>query len=841
MKFRFLLFVIILNTSTIHAFQNPISTNSQLEKITKTLDDYVRLEGPEKTYLHTDKDVYRPGDTIWFKTYLVDGITHKRSDKSRVAYVELLNAADSILARRILYIEGTSSCGSINLPNNLVDDKYKLRTYTKYILSDEQALFYQKSATISRKREPLLENNAEESTEMEIVDDKPERSLNPSNKTIKVEFFPEGGNLVAGLSGGLAIKISDLDGIPIAAHGTISDSSGNVITDFNSNNYGLGIVYFMPEPDNSYFALIENNGFQQRFEISKVLDRGFSLSIKNRGDNILIQVETTDENVLDGTILIGHLRGKKIFERLEKKNGSKSYAVKLLTKDLPDGIADFTLFSVDGKPVCERLVFIENPSNDTKVSIRTNSSIYGKREKVQLTIAVEDVIGRPIKGDFSMRVSSSMVSTNKSDMKNWLLLNSDLKGPVYDSDVFNQEDSNKTRLLLDAIMLTHQWERFSWNDLLSDHNQSYVKFGPEKGIMIRGTALGMQDRPIPEKSMISLNILAEAFEEKKAIDENGKFSFGPYFFNDSITAILQIVNNNKTQNSDPAKINIDNQWPRILSKPIINNGNPLGIKNPKIQQSDTSHFQENSIEEYDSKITYLDEVVVKEKRKTPAELIEKEINSFTPYGGHPDIRVFRDSIKGWEGLSAIDLLARKGIRVIGDYPNQKISLSGGSPNSKNFETGPLVLLDGTPVDGILGSLRASEVLFIDVLRFASASFYGVRGSSGVIAVYTNRTLRNAVIGQTSDPRITSANIMGFDEKLEFYIPDYSGTNRFNTSKDNRTTLYWNPNVKIDSEGQGKVQFYTSDRTGKFTVEFIGLTEDGEIVYGSNGIEVSNQE
>jgi len=32
---------------------------------------------PEKTYIHTDKPYYTTKDTIWFKNYLVNGITHK--------------------------------------------------------------------------------------------------------------------------------------------------------------------------------------------------------------------------------------------------------------------------------------------------------------------------------------------------------------------------------------------------------------------------------------------------------------------------------------------------------------------------------------------------------------------------------------------------------------------------------------------------------------------------------------------------------------------------------------------------------------------------------------------
>jgi hypothetical protein len=37
----------------------------------------------EKIYLHTDRDFYNPGDVVWFKSYVVDGLTHIPLDSSK--------------------------------------------------------------------------------------------------------------------------------------------------------------------------------------------------------------------------------------------------------------------------------------------------------------------------------------------------------------------------------------------------------------------------------------------------------------------------------------------------------------------------------------------------------------------------------------------------------------------------------------------------------------------------------------------------------------------------------------------------------------------------------------
>src|ERR1700744_2753717 len=50
----------------------------------------------EKAYLHLDKNFYAPGDTIWFKAYLMAGSIHQLSAISNVLNVELVNDRDSV-------------------------------------------------------------------------------------------------------------------------------------------------------------------------------------------------------------------------------------------------------------------------------------------------------------------------------------------------------------------------------------------------------------------------------------------------------------------------------------------------------------------------------------------------------------------------------------------------------------------------------------------------------------------------------------------------------------------------------------------------------------------------
>ena len=130
------------------AFKKPLQENLLLQKIIGKPLIYGDNQRPEKTFLHTDKDFYTNGETIWFKTYLVDGISHETSPKSKVVYVELVDNKDSIVARRKLFVENLGASGDIQLDNDIAQGEYTLRSYTKYMLNGEDPIVFEKSVPI---------------------------------------------------------------------------------------------------------------------------------------------------------------------------------------------------------------------------------------------------------------------------------------------------------------------------------------------------------------------------------------------------------------------------------------------------------------------------------------------------------------------------------------------------------------------------------------------------------------------------------------------------------------------------------------------------------------------
>ena len=73
----------------------------------------------EKLYLHIDREMYSPGDDVWFKSYLVSGINHKLIPGFKNVYVQLVTDDGRIIDQQVmLSIYGVSN-NDFHLPDTL--------------------------------------------------------------------------------------------------------------------------------------------------------------------------------------------------------------------------------------------------------------------------------------------------------------------------------------------------------------------------------------------------------------------------------------------------------------------------------------------------------------------------------------------------------------------------------------------------------------------------------------------------------------------------------------------------------------------------------------------------
>lgn len=73
---------------------------------------------------------------------------------------------------------------------------------------------------------------------------------------------------------------------------------------------------------------------------------------------------------------------------------------------------------------------------------------------------------------------------------------------------------------------------------------------------------------------------------------------------------------------------------------------------------------------------------------------------------------------------------------------------------------------------------------------------------------------------------------GFSAPEEFYQPDYSNK-PLPEVKDYRRTLYWNPDLKLDADGNAELRFYGNGKQTHLSVRAEGMADDGTLLTGKS--------
>lgn len=800
------------------------------ERIQEQLRKYQSKFPSEKVYLHTDKPHYALGENLWFTTYLTAGAEHLPSLVSNLVYVELIGPDQERKASRYIGIQDGVGNGDFDSERDWPEGKYLLRAYTNYMRNFDSTFFFQREIIFFK---PRVENIPATSTPT------------PAVKDFFVQFLPEGGDLVNGLSTQIGVKaVSDL-GSGVQLEGKIIDDQGTQVAVFKTYRFGLGAFAFTAQSGRTYQAELTYQGLVKKFPLPKALEKGYSLQITQRPPNQLsINVRSNIPNGLKDAVVLGHVRGENIFS-FSNSEGLDKLSLNIPTDSIPEGIAQFTLFSSKGEPLCERLVFIDNPAERAKLSINTDKTTYGPRQKVTVNLQLKNAAGTPLQGLVSATVTDKQSvywAKYGQDIRSYLLLQSDLPGYIEDPAYFFNEENATRRQLLDMLMLTQGWRRFSWKEVLRDTLPD-LAWLPEQGFTISGqtTKLDQPNKPISAELMVVA--LEKGISEKVTSGPDGRFSISGFPFIDTTKVVIQGAKNSpastlkkgKNQNAEQMeiagnrdiKIRLDGDNPPAVN-PHLGFGLPLSA----------DPVQQNSFLADSKKLSDLDSLFPGIWKLSLAEFEVKAKREDNPYGvvsmpyKTPSNRIFIDSVKSAStALSVLDLIRRQvpGAQVVGTYPAQSVILRGVNSLSGGAEA--LFTLDGTVVDAsTIISVPVSTIAFVDVLKGGQAAMFGNRGINGVIAVYTKRK-NFTQVEQYDVNGIVNFKHPGFYKAREFYAPQYDKKKPEHDRPDYRTTLHWAPIIEFNQEGKATFSFFTNDKTGGFEVLVQGLTTKGIAVSG----------
>lgn len=799
--------------------------------IINKLDKYTTTQYPEKIYIQTDKPYYTAGESIWFSTYLVNGVTHKKSEKSKVIYVELINEKGSVISERKLFAENISIAGDFKLPIDLKDGTYLLRAFTNYMRNQPREYFFKKEI-------PIFSIN----TDLETT--KSDTSKLTKNEELPdIGFYPEGGYLITGINTKVAVKIKDAELSSSPIIGIIEDTDGNKITDFKTYEFGLGSFYITPQPGKEYRAVISFDDENILYPLPAPISEGFVLNTSINDKEVIINVTTNKDEGLKDILIIGQQRGLSAFDYTQEKN-TNTMILKIPRKDLVEGVLDIVLFNNSKKPVAERLVYIEKKKKIVVSVKKTNGTSTGLRDRVNMEIEVKDKSGKRIPSTLSLSITDAELikpDETAENIKTYLLLNSDLKGHIKSPNYFfTKGDTIKKNQQLDLIMLTHGWSRFIWQEFLE--NTSKQEFKPENGIYFTGHTLNAKPPFQNKSSETKLTFRKKGFyQETQKTDKNGRFSYGPFVFTDTISVFMQAGESLSTENPNYSDTNImldpQAQKPTIIPDRISNPFNQsIEIENVSNYIKKTKSKVFNDFR-FDTDRELLDEVKLKGKVKTKEEVAEIKREKRTRMFA-PSHRIVVDEMGQQGAGNFLELIGNvSGIRIGRKYdPNDPGTSQNILVTLRGLE--PAYYVDDVEVDlGYAKAIHQADIDFIDIMNTGHASAsYGLK-AQGIIAIYTKQGYRDGANITDKKPGSINFKLEGFYTAREFYAPDYSLIDRNRSRPDNRSTLYWNPKIVTQTFQTSNITFYTSDNKGKFQIEIEGITDAGIPIHSVSYLEV----
>lgn len=641
-----------------------------------------------------------------------------------------------------------------------------------------------------------------------------------TSNDVDVQFFPESGNLVNGIRSKVAFKAVGADGLGIDIKGSVFNSQNTEIAKISSQHLGMGSFPLFPENGKTYTAKIAfPDGSEKSYDLPKASDQGFVISINNNDPeyiNLRVAVGTeTFKQKQNTDIMVVGQSGGEAYYTAKSKLESQTFSARIPKSRFPSGIAQFTLFSQEGEPLNERIIFVNNP-DQLKVDI-TSAEITAPRQKVNFNFTAQNKAKVPVVGSFSVAVTDETkvpVNADKeSTILSNLLLTSDIRGYIEQPGYYFTQQNEKITSDLDVLMLTQGYHRFAWR-MLMGNSFPQLAYQPEQSMSIAGMVKTLGGKPVAKSKVTLFTTSKGTFLLDTVTDANGRFKFDGLIFPDSIRFVIQARGANGKKN---VEITLDQVPPQFVTK---NKNAPDVSVN---YNRDLAGYLKNSKNQYDDLRKYglinrtiiLKEVTISEKRAP----LKNSSNLNGP--GNADQIIKADQLL--QGCITIDQCLQG--RLLG------VIFRGGIPYSTRSMNTPMQLIvDGIYMDAdYLTSINPNDVGSIEVLRSGGyTSIYGSRGGGGVLVINTKRGDDPSYTFQQYTPGIVTYNPRGFSNTKEFYSPKYDDPKTNKVVADLRTTIYWNPNVMTDKEGKASFSFFNADSKGTYRVVIEGIDNDGSL-------------
>jgi hypothetical protein len=811
------LFVLSLMTV---AFSLKAQQRSSVDSLFKTLSDSFPQEN---LYLHTDKDKYMAGDTIWFKAYLFSGGFPGGS--STGLHVEVFNPEGGLVQRKYYpMLKGGVSLGDLELKDSLPKGLYTVRAYTEWMSNFDPAFFYKFTFPLYgvSTAAPARNKNSRPA-----ASGSPAGSLSAQSpaKAIAVQFLPEGGDAVTNVATNVAFRATDERGLPVAVNGKIVDDLDTLVTTFQSVHDGMGLFEYTPWKGRTYTAVTMTPYGEQRITLPAPRADGVTLNAKlaDKGVAFFLRADSASRYIGQRLTVVASMYGQMAF----KAKTSLSADIPEISGFIPtdkfvSGVLTVTLFDKDGAPLAERLMFIR-PIDfriKTSLSLDTLSTLAKGFNAWNLHM--------PDSAFSYMSVSITDADAydpgeDRPTILSGLLLGGDLKGHIYHPGWYFRDDSDSTQAALDLVMLTHGWRRFDWAAMAKGKFPS-ITYTDKNYLSFEGQAFNESGKKLLNNTTL-VTFLRGSDSTKKLIlapvDSAGNFALDNLIFFDTAMAYFQVNKKGYAGKNVQLKLKPFPNFPLSAEdqKGVVF---PASVEDSAFVGSGNREAELLAGLRRLQKAKELKEIIITGRKKSPLEEMDERYTSGLFNGG--DAHSFDMVNDNKDAVAYMDILSFlqgrvAGLMISGAYPNVSVRYRGGKP---------AFFVDEMPTQmDMLESIPVTDIAYVKVFMPPFVGAIG-GGASGAIAIYTRR-------GDDQTATVDGLNrltLQGYSNFRQFYSPVYDSKDATALARpDYRITLNWIPFLYSGGGRQTvPIHFYNNDECKHYRLVAEGVDENGKLLH-----------
>jgi hypothetical protein len=426
----------------------------------------------------------------------------------------------------------------------------------------------------------------------------------------------------------------------------------------------------------------------------------------------------------------------------------------------------------------------------------------------------------------------------QSTIASWFLLESDVRGNVEEPSWYFDRSNPARYEDLDLLLLTQGWRDFEWK-------YDGLKYPPENGFTISGR-VRKKFADVPVKNAdVTIGIFqnGKPFINMIPTDSSGRFSL----HNINLTGTGKLVASVTTENDELKG------WLLLDSMKYIPARITDGIAQTKFFQNDYQAEEDTQLVKADRHtfLQYSDfKSSVQRKYRLSDTVSPGEVNITARRVDAPESARAR-SVRYLMGQPDKEFVISPMIQKMYYNTGQFLVSSGvllpkgtfkpKGASSLHWMKNPVFMIDGNKVlKSDVESLPVRMIERIDVLNQAAS--YQVFGyvmsvsDSGTIAMGKPDGVISIILKSdwTNDNSTVyhsaKTNFRGYDEPRIFYSPKHYVKLESDYKPDLRTTLFWEPDIKIEDSRDYSLKYFNSDNSSEVKILVEGITSTGVPVY-----------